>query len=144
MDDAKEVKIPLVLLLAGLGIYVSYGFYAAGPEGAVAVLMAVCTQLGLGVLLGILACMLTAKLMDISFGTLSHASLKLAAIFAFPSAVSLYIPYFGFIVAFVLYIGLLAWLFELEGREVLVCAAVISVVRWLAGIMALAVLTSGK
>lgn len=142
MDKAKEVTIPAVLLGIALAVFVGYGFYAAGAAGAGVVLMAVGVQLVIGVLLAIIACFITAKVMGISFGPLGSASLKLAAIFTFPAAVSLFIPVVGWLAALILYFALLAWLFDLEAFEAVVCAVVIWVVRMLAVLVAGASLAS--
>jgi hypothetical protein len=132
MNEAKEVTIPTILLGIALAVFLGYGFYAAGVSGAGVVLIVVGIQVIIGVILGIIACVITARLMDISFGRLGTASLKLAAIFAFPAAVSLFIPFIGWLVALILYFILLTWLFDLEGREATVCAIVIWVVRMFA------------
>ena len=129
MNEAKEVKIPAALLGIALVVFVGYGFYTAGAAGAAMALVALGIQLVIGVVLAIIACFITAKLMGISFGPIGTASLKLAAIFAFPAAVSLFIPLVGWLVALFLYFGLLAWLFDLEGMEVVVCAIVIWGIR---------------
>ena len=128
-----------MLVGIGVAIFVVYGFVHAGAEGAATVFTALSVNLTIGVVLGVIACFITAKLMDISFGSLNSAMFKLAAIFLFPTAVSMLFPWVAvaWLVSFVLYFGLLTWLFELEGSEPIVCAVVIWVVRvvafWLGG-----------
>jgi len=132
MDDPKEVKIPAALLGISLLVFLGYGLLAGGAGGAVAVLIVLGAQLVVGICLGILACMVTARLMSTSFGPLNTAILKLAAVFAFPTAIAAVIPVIGGLVALALYWGLLTWLFDLEGMEVVVCTFVIWVVRFVA------------
>ena len=132
--NAKERTIPQILLGVGVLIFVVHGFRTAGTEGATATLTALSIMLALGVVLGIIACFITAKIMDIDFGPLNTAVFKLAAIFLFPEAVSMLIPWpaAAWIVSVILYYWLLMWLFEIEFGEALVCAIVIWVVRLVA------------
>jgi hypothetical protein len=84
MNDAKEVKIPCVLLVVGLVIYLAFGLVSGGPTGAAMVLLANAIELAVLVPLGIAACFIVAAILSTSFGSIGTASLKLAAIMVFP------------------------------------------------------------
>jgi len=139
VSDATEIKIPAGLLLAGLAIIFGYALLVAGPEVAKAIIMLQMVGLMFMIPLGIVACFITAKLLAIDFGEMRSACVKLAATFTFPSAVALLIPAapIAWLVSVALYIGLLAWLFEMEGWEPVICAIVIWLVRMLAVFLAL-------
>jgi hypothetical protein len=137
-EDASEFKIPLILLLSGLAIIAAYGLVMAGPQGAMAFITGQMVTLMIMIPLGIVACFLTAKLMGISFGLIRTACVKLAAIFTLPSAIALLIPWtpVAWLASVILYLGLLTWLFELDGWEPVVCAVVIWLVRLAALVLA--------
>jgi hypothetical protein len=134
--DPKETTIPAVLLGVGVAILVGYGIWTAGAAGAGVVLAVVAIRLVIGIPLGIVACLLTASLMQASFGTLRGAILKLAAVFIFPTAFALLMPgLLAWLAAVVLYYFLLAFLFELEAMEVIVLVFVLSGVNIVAAFL---------
>lgn len=143
-SDATEFKIPVALLIAGLAIIFGYALVVAGPSLAKAVILMQVIGLAIMIPLGIVACYITAKLLSIDFGDVRSASAKLAAIFTFPSAVALLIPWgpVAWLVSVLLYLGLLTWLFDMEGWDPLICAIVIWLVRIAATIIAGVVLSS--
>jgi hypothetical protein len=115
---------------------VGYGIWTAGAAGAGVVLAVVAIRLVIGIPLGIVACLLTASLMQASFGTLRGAILKLAAVFIFPTAFALLMPgLLAWLAAVVLYYFLLAFLFELEAMEVIVLVFVLSGVNIVAAFL---------
>jgi hypothetical protein len=141
--DAKEVKVPAVLLAIGMAIMVAAGFQEAGAEGATTVLMGIGIWVAILVAMGIVALFLVAAVLGLSFGPASHASLKLAAIFVFPAGIGMLLPDgFGWLVELVLYVSLLIYLFELEGKEVIFCMVVIWFVRWVAVILLAAIMAA--
>lgn len=129
--DAREVKIPLTLLVAGLVLVVVYLAAFAGAAGAAVGVVAVSVGLAVQVVLGIIALYIVAALLSIGFGSLATAALKLAAIFIFPGAIALFLPAgLDWLVALGLYVILLMWLLELENlMELVVCVIVIALVR---------------
>ena len=129
---AKDYKIPAVLLGVGVVLYLIYGMYRGGVAGLGAMAVALPVQLLIQVALGVVACLLTVKIIGAAFGYVGSAILKLAAVAVFPSAVSIYIPYVGWIVSLLLYWGLLEWLFELEVMETITLVVVLFVVNALA------------
>ena len=143
----KDVKIPLILLGIGVVIYVIVAAMIAESSGP---LMGTGESVGMGtlllgmflgtvlqVVLGIIALFITAAIMGIDFGPLGLAILKLAAIMVFPDAVAAVfpIPLLGWIISMGLYLWLLAWLFDLEPLDTVVCAFVIFFVNIGAGIL---------
>jgi len=128
--EATEGPAPIALLVLGILVFVAYGFWGAGIEGAQAIGLLVGLHLAFGVALGLAGCFLTAHLMGASFGYLNTAIIKLAAVAVFPNAVSLVIPYVGWLVAALLYWGLLACLFDLDLTELLVLVVVLWILRF--------------
>jgi hypothetical protein len=137
MEDAKEVKIPLALIVVGLAIFVVFGFHVGGAAGVAAALAVMAVRVVIGVTLGVIACFITARIMDASFGYLNTAILKLAAIFIVTGAVSAIIPLAGWLVGLVLYYGLLTWFFDLEILEVIVLSVVLGAAQIVAGVFAI-------
>lgn len=133
MDD-KEFKVPVTLIGAGLVLFAIYLLTYAGAENAAVGMVGLVIVLAVQVVLGIIALFVVASLLSIGFGEVKSAALKLAAIFTFPGAVSLFMPAgVGWLVALGLYFILLMWLLELESVfEIVVCVIVIAVVRWIA------------
>jgi len=138
-DRAKDRTIPLVLIGVGIAIYLIVGLTADEPA---ATLAAIAVVTGVQVALGLIALYVTAGVMHIDFGPLGIGILKLAAIFIFPDAVAVVIPteVLDWLVAAVLYLSLLAWFFDLEPLELLVCATVIFLVRLFATIVIIGML----
>lgn len=130
-SDPKDNLYPLGLLAAGLVIMGGMAAFRAGPAGLAVELAATGVYLAIMVVVGLAACFLAAKLMGIQYGTLGSASLKLAAIFIFPGAVSLLIPWacLSWLVSLVIYWGLIEWLFELNPVETVVTVLVIFAVN---------------
>ncbi len=128
MDDAKEIKIPAALLAIATAIFLLYGLFAAGTLGVSVMLVALAFQIFVGVAVGLVACLIASKLIGFSLGTLGPTTLKLAAIYTFPAAVGALIPFVGWIIALALFFVLLTWLFELEGREAILCSVIVFVV----------------
>ena len=132
--DAKEIKIPLALIAVSVVLYVVYGLTVGGGGGVGFALQVLLVTALIGVPLGVVACMIVAKLLSIGFGDARTAALKLAAIFLFPGAVALFLPGgIDWLIATGLYLVLLLWLLELEsGVELVVMVLVIALVRWVA------------
>ena len=136
-----EVKIPLVLLVAGLIILLVYGLIAGGTVGVGKVLLSILAELAIGVPLAIVACFMAAKMMGIDFGLLHTAMLKLASAFIFPVAVGVIIPIpvIGWLVPLLLYWLMLEKFFDLDPTDLIVCVILIFVVQtgaaFLAGLL---------
>jgi len=125
VSDPKDYRIPGALLGVGVLIYLAWGFLTGGSAGLVAMVIYLPVRLIVQVILGVIACFITARFMGTSFGYLKSALVKLAAIFVFPSAATFFIPWVGGIIAILLYWKLLEWLFELEALETIMLAIVI-------------------
>jgi hypothetical protein len=127
--NAKEYVVPAVLLGIGVLVYLGYAVIVNGVDGILGMLIYLPIRIAVQVTLGVVACFITAKIMGTGFGDLKSAIIKLAAIFMFPGAVTFFIPYVGWLMALVLYWGMLEKLFELEAMETIVLAVVIWLVN---------------
>jgi len=132
--DAKDVTIPLVLIVLGFLGFAFAGYRALGPQGPAIVMAYVGVWTFIGTGLMVLAAYVTAGFLSVSFGELGPASLKLAAVYLFPAAVALVIP-MGWIAALFLWLGLLMWLFELEMYQAVIFAIIFLLVRILMNVM---------
>lgn len=133
--DAREYRIPLGLLGAGLGVFIGYGLFTAGPIGMWSVLGIIALNLIIGVVLALVGCYIAAFLLSIDFGYLHTAALKLAGILCFSWALSVAIPLVGVLVALVVYWALLERLFELEPVELITCVVILFLVRVVGGVL---------
>lgn len=88
----------------------------------------------------IIGCFVAAKLLDTNFGSLTTAPIKLAGILLITDGFTQMTTYFmggmggAFVdvtIGLILYIGLLMWLFELDGFEVWITAVIFWLVQWL-------------
>ena len=110
------------------------GLIFGGAEGGVGMLVYAGVYLGFNVVVGILALFIAAAVLDIDFGMLNTAFLKLGAVFAAPVAVGMLIPIpiIDLFASLIVYWMLLAWLFELDGRDLVICVLIPFVVRLVA------------
>ncbi len=127
--EPKEVKIPLTLLMIGIAVFFCYGFIEGGASGAASVLASKGRELLLSLAAAIIACFIAGWLLNIDFGLLLTAILKLAAIFMFPWAVAL-VPVVGWLISIVLYWALLEKFFDLDARELFTCVILIFLARF--------------
>jgi hypothetical protein len=129
IDDSqsspKDYLIPGILMGVGILIFLTYAFIMGGTAGLAAMAVYLPIRLVMMVVLGVIACFITARIMGTGFGYLKSAIVKLAAIFIFPAAATFFIPWVGWLLALLLYWKLLEWLFELEALETVVLAIVI-------------------
>jgi hypothetical protein len=126
---AKDYAVPVALIVVGaLALLLD-----AYRDVEASHLLRYILLLGIGtvieVALGVVACYVTARLMDTSFGYLGSATLKLAGILTFTSGVSALTGMLGWLLAILAYLGLLMWLFDLDALEAIVYAFVLWVVR---------------
>ncbi|MCC5831101.1 MAG: hypothetical protein JJU36_16790 [Phycisphaeraceae bacterium] len=131
MQEAREFKIPLAMLLFAVGLYALSGYMEAGQEGVGHVILALALILAIRLPIGILGCYLCVALLGVSFGRLTTALLKLSATLLFPSAVASFLPFGGFLVVLVGYFFLLSWFFDLDARD----AALSGIIIWLAWVV---------
>ena len=130
--NAKEFKIPVVLLAVGLTSIIAFAFVFGGPYGLLIALLLLTVQTVVGVAILLAACFVAARLLGIYFGPVSTAVLKLTAIFIFicGAAVwllawaSLYLALAAILGVFLIFYALLAWLFDLEGPEPLLVSLI--------------------
>ena len=152
-SNFKNIYLPLVLLALGLGLRVTQLVYAnadrgnkwaavgeAAPTPGRAALLAVCEMvIATAIIAG--GAMLSAVVLNINFGPVGKAGLKLAAIAVFATGVASWVTVFdrdrysvtGLIVALhlvvIIYWIAMAWFFSLELQETLLTVAIISLVQ---------------
>lgn len=133
-----EIKAPLTILGVSLLAFAIGGFSIGGAEGAGHTLAAVAISLVFNIVLGVVALYIAAAVLQINYGNLGTAVLKLAAIFSAPAAAGLLIPIeiVALIVSVVVYWALLAWLFALDARELIISVVILFVVRLIGGFLA--------
>ncbi len=124
-SDPKDYLYPAMLLAAGVLAYLVHAFVKSGMGGVGGMLLYLPIQIIVQVIVGVVACLLTVRIMGTTFGYLTSAIVKLAAIFVFPTSVTAFIPYVGGLIALIIYWGLLEWLFELDPMETIVLSLVI-------------------
>lgn len=136
--DWRELRAPLALLAIGLLVPGVVAFVQGGASGWLTTMIAYEVALLITVILGIVALFVAAALFSLSFGDARSAAIKLAAVFSFPGAIAMLVPLplLALGVALVLYVGLLAWLFELDFREAAISIVVIMVVRFVGALVA--------
>jgi len=136
----NEWVIPFAIAaVAGIVVF-SIAFAAAGPEGPAIVLI----SRGIELVLGILGLWICATLWLGGVGPLGLAILRLAACYFTYDAIQMIgalfeIPVIPWLIAVVVYISMLAWLFEIEWTDAFILAIVTGLIKVLAGV-ALAVL----
>ena len=123
-DDAKEKSIPLALITLGVALYCVAAFVHVGPAGAGATLMLVTIGAAVQTVLLIVAALIVGSLMGVSFGTVPSAVLKFAAATLFAGGLGALVSTGGGLIGLFVFLGLVAWLFEIE----LVYAIVLTVV----------------
>lgn len=134
-----DYQLPVCLTFIGVMLAITQGiFFGNSDEWSVAAnVVFVFTKLLFFVPFYIVALFISAKLMGISFGNISSAAIKIAAIILLPNTlgviVSNIIPEVGWLVGWGLswatYFFLLSFLFELEMGETFMLIVVLSVVQ---------------
>jgi hypothetical protein len=110
---ATERQAPLILIVIGLACYAVAAFMHAGTRGVGPVLLVVIAGAVAQTILLILAAFLVATFLNVSFGDFRSAILKFAGAALAAGGLGAIIPVGG-IVAAVVFLGLIIWLFELE------------------------------
>ncbi len=133
-----EVKAPIAILGSSLLVFAVAGFFVGGAEGAGATLAVVGIGLAFNIVFGIIALYTAAAVLQIDFGNIGTAVLKLAAVFSAPAAAGTLVPieFIDWLVSIVLYWVLLAWLFSLEARDLFISVVILFLVRLVAGVVA--------
>jgi hypothetical protein len=114
MNDSKERKIPLIMIAAGLALYLLAAFMHAGPSGVLPTLLAVLVVAVVQTAVLIGAAFIVAAMMSVSFGDVQSAILKFAGITLASGGLASVISFGGNFVALFIFLGLVMWLFELE------------------------------
>jgi hypothetical protein len=133
-----EWKIPLGLLIFGLLILVIHGFATAGAKGGGGVLLGIGIQLVVYLPLTIVAMFLAAALLEINFGELVPAILKIAGIYVFTAGLldvgsTLGHPILGGLLGVGASLFLYSKAFDLTAMETITAVLVVGLVRGLLG-----------
>ncbi len=113
-------------------VLVASACFQPGQVGILVNLLAIILFLVLNIVIGVAALFVAAALFNMSIDDLRSAFVNLAAIFTAPAAVATLFP-FGFLVwaiALAIYFELFSWLFDLDGKQVLI--SVVAIVRRIA------------
>ena len=135
----KEYYAPIAMLAIGVAVFLAGGWYLEGVTSIPIFMIATSIALAIQVAVMLLACVLTSKLLSVSFGSLGTAILKLGAIYVFPSAVSVVIGmvlglgFVGWGVSLIIYFSLISWLFDLDLGETFIFVVIMFFVRLLLG-----------
>ncbi len=134
-----DVKIPLGLLIFGLFVLAIHGFVTAGARGGGSVLVGIGALLLVYLPVTLVAMFIAASILEINFGELGPAALKIAGIFVFIAALRDVVgtvghPIVGWVVGLVASLFLYGKAFRLRAIEtigaVLVVAAVQMILGW--------------
>jgi hypothetical protein len=133
-----EWKVPLGLLVVGLLTLLIHGLAGSGAEGGKGVLIGVGVLLVVYLPLTIAAMFIAAPLLDISFGELGPAVLKIAGLYVFTAALADVVgtvahPVAGVLLALVVSLVLYSKAFGLTAVETVKAVFVVAVVRGLLG-----------
>lgn len=112
-EHSTERQIPLILIGVGLLLYAIAAFVHAGTAGVAPVLFAVVVGGIIQTILLIGAAFLVSAVLSVSFGDFRSAILKFAGAALASGGLGAIVPAGG-IVASVVFLGLILWLFELE------------------------------
>ena len=148
-EDIPDRRSDAALVLALIGFVVELVFFAQSIGGPIVVSLAIAARLVLLVPIGIMICLLLAKILDTGYGELRSAIVKLGAVFLFPDIlilvalliVSNLLPeaqptgvltvYTAALVAYAIAVQILVFvLFDLEGYESVLVAIVILCFQW--------------
>jgi hypothetical protein len=131
-----ELKIPVALLIFGLLILLIHGLVSAGISGGAGVLINIGLLLVVYLPLTIIAMFIAAPILDLSFGELRPAILKIAGLYIFTAAVqdvggAMGHPILGGIIALGLSLFLYSKAFSFTAMETIEAVIVVAVVRGL-------------
>jgi hypothetical protein len=133
-----EMQIPVGLLVVGVLILVIHGLATTGFSGGASVLMNIGVLLVVYLPLTIIAMFIAAPILDISFGELGPAILKIAGLYIFTAALqdvggTMGHPILGGILALGLSLFLYSKAFSFTAMETIGAVFVVAVVRGLIG-----------
>jgi hypothetical protein len=126
-----EFKIPAAVLLVAVAVILVLAVIAPGAGGALASLLSLLFITAVSVAVSLLALLIASEIAGISYGPVGTAALKLAAITLVPTAAGMLVPWpaVAWIVMLLSFLGLVTWLFDLDGRELLITIVVLIVTR---------------
>jgi hypothetical protein len=131
---ATERQIPLILIGVGFAAYGVSALMHAGSAGVVPVLIAVLVAGSVQTVLLIAAAFLVAKFLSVSFGDFQSAAMKFSGAVLASGGLGAILPVGG-IVASIVFLGLILWLFELEVPYAIALTVVYFLLAIVVGIM---------
>ncbi len=139
-----NITIPAVLLAAGSAVILAFSTIAPGPGGTLPTLLGMAFVVAISVAVSLVALLIASALAGISYGEIGPVILKLSAITLAPTAASMLVPWLAlaWIVLILSYFGLVKWLFDLDGWELIITIAVLIVTRTVAAALAATVVAA--
>ena len=139
-----NVTIPAGLLVAGGAVILVFSTIAPGPGGILPTLLGMAFIVAISVAVSLVALLIASALAGISYGEIGPVILKLSAITLAPTAASMLVPWLAlaWIVLILSYLGLVKWLFDLDGWEFIITIAVLIVTRTVAAALAATVVAA--
>ncbi len=139
-----NITIPAVLLAAGSAVILAFSTIAPGPGGTLPTLLGMAFVVAISVAVSLVALLIASALAGISYGEIGPVILKLSAITLAPTAASMLVPWLAlaWIVLILSYLGLVKWLFDLDGWELIITIAVLIVTRTVAAALAATVVAA--
>jgi hypothetical protein len=141
----RDYYLPISLIIVGaLIVFIRLCWGATTPRQIAVALGQVGIHFAWEILVTLVAIVVSAKLLDISFGTIGLAILKLGALAIGPLGlwylIWLAVPsdsggVVGYLLSVPLYWWLFSYLFELDFRETLICVTIATLFRWLSYFM---------
>ena len=132
-QNASERQVPLALIVVGLALYAVGAMMHSGSQGVAAVLPVVIVGGMIQTILMILAAFVVASMLKVSFGDFRSAALKFAGAALASGGLGAVIPLGGLLAALV-FLCLIIWLFELEVSYAAVFTVIYFVLALLVGI----------
>ncbi|MEM7227487.1 MAG: hypothetical protein AAF432_01590 [Planctomycetota bacterium] len=131
--EAKSRRTVLILLFGSLAMFPVYAMFAANDTvGMTEILIGLVVLLGIRVVLGVVGCYILAATVVGGMGYLGPAILKLTAIYAAYTVTGIVlsgVP-LGWLINFILFVGMVMWIFELEANEAWIFAIVTFLLGW--------------
>ncbi|MCA9297400.1 MAG: hypothetical protein KC983_12805 [Phycisphaerales bacterium] len=139
-EHARQRKITTVMLIVSLALFPVLAFSFATPElGAMAILLLLVISLVLRVVFGVIGAFILSATVVGGMGYLGEAVFKLTAIYAVTTVTGGLMSDFGFlanIINLIVFIGLVQWLFDLEGGEAWIFAVITGILGGAGAIIA--------
>jgi hypothetical protein len=127
---ARQHKITVAMLIVSLACFPAIAFIYADAEagvGVLSILLILFVMLAFRVIFGVIGAFILSATVVGGMGFLGEAVLKLTAIYAVTTVTGYALAPLGFfsrIINLILFVGLVQWLFDLEGGEAWIFAII--------------------